>query len=349
VDLHLLNPLLDKRWADFVAYHPRASVFHEPGWLEALARTYGYQPYVLSNIGVDEKLVNGVPLCRVGAHLVSLPFSDHCDLLVSGSQEMGDILDGLRAEVDRRRFRYIELRPLSDIDLTIWGMKTSQRYWFHELDLTPTLELLFRRLHKNSFQRKIRRVERERLTYEVGASTQLVEEFYRLLLLTRRRHRLIPQPRLWFSNLVECMESQVQIRLVRKNSVPIAAVLTIRHRDTLVYKYGCSDAKFHRLGGMPYLYWKMIEEGKAEGIARIDFGRSDRDNLGLINFKDRLGAARRLITYCRYTNANVGQPAEGWLVSRLQHFTRQHAAKFFAGMPDSVLSMAGRALYKYLG
>src|SRR2546430_11331216 len=37
--LYSLDPLEDPRWAEFVQRHPRASVFHTPGWLEALRRT----------------------------------------------------------------------------------------------------------------------------------------------------------------------------------------------------------------------------------------------------------------------------------------------------------------------
>ena len=349
MDFYAVNPLLDKRWVDFVAGHPRTSVFHQRGWLEALALTYGYQPYVLSSTGAGKALVDGIPLCRVGSRLVSLPFSDHCDLLVSDGQEPRDLLDHLRLEVERKRFRYVELRSLSDNDVTMQGMGASQRYWFHELDVTPGLDILFRRLHRNSFQRKIRRAERERLTYEVGVSNPLVDEFYRLLLLTRRRHRLIPQPRQWFRNLVRCMGSQVQIRLARKDGVPIAAVLTIRHGETLVYKYGCSDATFHRLGGVPYLFWKMVEEGKACGIARIDFGRCETDNPGLIEFKDRFGTKRKLITYYRYKNKRTTELVKGWQMPDFQQFIRHHGAGLFVGMPDLVLSMAGRILYKHLG
>jgi hypothetical protein len=41
---HHLDPTNDSRWAEFVERHPRASVFHTVGWLEALRRTYGYEP-----------------------------------------------------------------------------------------------------------------------------------------------------------------------------------------------------------------------------------------------------------------------------------------------------------------
>jgi len=67
---------------------PRASVFHSRGWLEALKRTYGYEPIVLTTTP-DGPLSNGLVLCRVktwlSRRLVSLPFSDHCDPLLNGA------------------------------------------------------------------------------------------------------------------------------------------------------------------------------------------------------------------------------------------------------------------------
>src|SRR5207245_5150625 len=134
----------------------------------------------------------------------------------------------------------------------------SRSYCFHELDLTASLEQIFRRLHKDSIQRKIRRAEAERIEYEVGRSKQLVDQFYRLLLPTRRRHQWLPQPQAWFRNLVDCMGDGIQIRVARKDGNPIAAMLTLRHGATGVYKYGCSDEKFHSLVAMPFLFWRLI-------------------------------------------------------------------------------------------
>src|SRR5438045_5412927 len=45
---HEINPLADSRWGEFLHRHARASIFHTPGWLEALQRTYGYEPVVFT-------------------------------------------------------------------------------------------------------------------------------------------------------------------------------------------------------------------------------------------------------------------------------------------------------------
>ena len=242
-----------------------ASAFHKRGWLEALTRTYGYESLLLTSAPAGKPLSDGIVLCRVsswitGTRLVSLPFADHCEPLLNDLDECREFMNWLRAECDRQQWRYVELRPLLAAQDAGHGLQPSRSYCFHELDLRPSLEQIFRGWHKDSIQRRIRRAERERFSYEAGRSEQLVDEFYRLLPITRRRHQLLPQPRTWFRNLVNCMGDGIEIRLARKNGALIPAMLTLRHRLTVVYKQWCSDEKFHRLGGMPFLFWRLIEE-----------------------------------------------------------------------------------------
>ena len=326
--------------------HPSASVFHTRGWLEALARTYGYETYVLTSAPFDQPLENGIVVCRVsswitGARLVSLPFSDHCEPLLQESDEADQFIHWMQDACELQQWKYVELRPLSASNHSGNGLHPSQSYWFHELDLSPNLDQLFRQLHKNSFQRKVLRAEREKLTYEVGRTEHLIDEFYRLLIRTRRRQQLLPQPRTWFKNLLECMEHALQIRVARQKGTPIAAMLTLRHGASVVYKYGCSDEGFHALGAMPFLFWKLLEESKAAGAEKIDLGRTDLNNDGLVAFKDRLGASKRQLTYYRYTKT----PERGLIGLSDSQALRQ----FFAFLPETLSSAAGRVLYRHLG
>ena len=342
--IHSTNPLSDPRWDDLVARHPHASAFHQRGWLEALSRTYGYEPLMLTRASADKPLNGGIVFCRVsswitGTRLVSLPFSDHCDPLLNNAEEFCEFAEWLQAQSNWQRWRYVEIRPLSRIQEGNHGLQPSHSYCFHELDLTPSLEKIFRGLDKDSIQRRIQRAEREGLSYEVGRSAGLVEEFYRLLLITRRRHHLLPQPRLWLKNLVECMGANVEVRVARNSNVPIAAMLTLRHRSSVIYKYGCSDDKFHNFGGVPFLFWKLIEESKASGAAKIDFGRSDFDQESLINFKDKFGTSKKLLKYYRYPKTE-GKSA-GWDRRGIRHF--------ISVLPDIVSAAAGRILYRHMG
>jgi len=346
MQLYILDPMQDSRWDDLAASHPRASVFHQMGWLKSLARTYGYRPIVLTSTPPGKPLSDGIAFCEVkswitGSRLVSLPFADHCEPLLN---EIGDFVEftkWIRSEYRQQSWKYIELRPCSWEVHSDSLLVMSQSFWFHTLNLTPSLDKIFHDLHKNCIQRRIRRAEHEQLLYEKGCSEGILEDFYRLLMITRRRHQILPQPRVWFQNLVACMSPNVEIRLARKNGIPIAAIFTLRHNRTVVYKYGCSDENYHHLGGMPFLFWKLIEESRASGAEQIDFGRTDLENEGLTEFKDRLGASRSRLTYLRYPESEKGQDL---VASYLPSMRR-----LFSILPDALSSRAGTLLYRHVG
>jgi CelD/BcsL family acetyltransferase involved in cellulose biosynthesis len=344
--LNIIDPLADTRWDDLVEWHPRASAFHRRGWLEALKQTYGYNPLVLTSASAGESLTDGIVACRIsswltGTRLVSLPFTDHCDALFGESKEELLFSDRLIRECIGQHGRYLEVRPLRDWVSLGNQFQPCESFYFHELDLRPSLVQLFKDLHKDSIQRKIRRAEKEQLSYEAGRSEELIQAFYDLQMITRKRHHLPPQPKSWFQNLVNYMGDAVHIRVARKNGAAIAAILTLRHRSTVIYKYGCSDGAFHQLGGMPFLFWKVIEESKASGAECLDFGRTEMNNESLIAFKDKFGTTKRTLTYYRYPGKKEKQV--------YFHEDSRLMRRILSIVPDGVMSAVGTVLYKHIG
>jgi CelD/BcsL family acetyltransferase involved in cellulose biosynthesis len=343
--VYTINPMEDARWPELCERHPQASVFHTTAWLTALQRTYGYAPVVYTTSPPRTDLANGVVFCSInswltGRRLVSLPFSDHCDPLGESRDQLNEIFATLRQILVKERLEYIEIRPLISDFLAGPSINESESFCIHTLDLRPGIETLFQKLQRDSIQRKVRRAEREDLRYEAGRSEPLLNHFYGLLLLTRRRHHLPPQPIEWFRNLMASMGERLTIRLAFHQRRPIAGILTLSHRETLVYKYGASDAAFHRLGGMPFLFWKTIREAKSCGIQQFDFGRSDTANQGLIRFKDQWGTRRSMLTYGRIAARPFRHAADGLALRLAKHV--------FGLMPDGLFTVAGRLLYKHI-
>ena len=62
---YTINWLLDPRWLDFLHRHPNASVFHSCGWIDALQRTYGYEPLVYTTSPPGTELRNDWVFCRI--------------------------------------------------------------------------------------------------------------------------------------------------------------------------------------------------------------------------------------------------------------------------------------------
>lgn len=345
--IYTIDPLRDPRWPQFLQSHPRTSVFHSQAWLNALRRTYGYEPVVFTTAASGEQLRNGLVFCRIqnwltGKRMVSLPFSDHCEPLVDNAQELVALWSLLNSECKAENCKYLELRPLSkEFDWDQEHTVKSQEFSFHKLDLCPGLDELFNNFHKSCIQRKIQKAEREGLTCEEGRSEALLAKFYRLLLLTRRRHQVPPQPLPLFRNLIDCFGEDLAIRVASKDGQPIASIVTLTYKNSLVYKYGCSDEKFHNLGGMPLLFWQAIQAGKRLGVVELDLGRSDLDNPGLATFKEHLGAARVKLCYFRVGQRAHSRSNPDWKTRLMQGA--------FAHMPDSLLKMAGNLLYRYVG
>jgi len=343
--LHQIDPLQDPRWADLVQRHSKASVFHTVGWLKALQQTYGYRPVVFTTCGLNQELGNGLLFCYVqswltGGRMVSLPFSDHCEPLFDSSSELQFVMEYLRADLQHRNWKYIELRPangrLSEAGANV-GFQPSDEYCFHRMDLRPDLHDIFHSLHKDSAQRRIRHAIASGVNYERGRSPTLLNEFYDLMALTRARHHLPPQPASWFRNLVDLLGESLEIRVAYKDQIPIAAVLTIRFRDVTYYKYGGSDFKFKHFGAMPYLLWKTIEDSKSLGVKEFDLGRSDRSDATLVSFKNRWAQRPLALTYWTYPQPAM---AKSWKM-RL-------AKRMFAAMPDCLLTVTGSLIYRHI-
>ena len=348
--VYKIDPLKDSRWDALLENHPDASAFHTRAWLEALFKTYGYKSFAYTTSAPGEPLRDGLVFCRVedwftGRRLVSLPFSDHCEPLIRHPGEMQTFINSIQEEFATCDWRYIEIRPKKGLRNRTLSCQPSTTYAFYRLNLKPELNVLFCNFHKSSIQRKIKRARREGLRCETGATESLLNAFYALLTITRRRHGVPPQPKVWFRNLIECFGPALQISVAYKQKTPVAAMLTLHHKNTLVYKYGGSDPKYNNLGSMHCLYWEAIQRAKVLGLEEFDLGRTDIDQPGLMTFKRRWGAAESSLSYFRISHCerptHMFEARTAW---------KARAAKtIFSVAPAWVLSRLGGLLYKHIG
>jgi lipid II:glycine glycyltransferase (peptidoglycan interpeptide bridge formation enzyme) len=276
--------------------------------------------------------------------MVSLPFSDHCEPLVDCQEELSFLLDYLQAEMEHQEWKYLEVRPANGSMNPVakdGGFSASKHYSLHRLDIRPSSDEIFRSLHKDSVQRRISRAAKAGLVCERGSSDKLLKEFYRLLLLTRSRHRLPPQPFAWFQNLAAAMGNSLEIRVSYQGQAPTNAILTLRFRDIVYYKYGCSDTRFKNLGAMPLLLWMAIQDSKATGAREFDLGRSELDNQGLIAFKNHWVREHSQIMYWRYPAPDSLATKEDWKLKMVKQIC--------ARMPTRLLAITGNVLYRHIG
>jgi hypothetical protein len=343
-----INPTEDPRWAELVQRHPRASVFHTVGWLQALQETYCYDPVAFTTSSASGELTSGLVFCRVnswltGRRLVSLPFSDHCDPLCDSRDDLNLLLRHSQTARENEHSRYLELRPLDEGFSQTGianGFQAAATYYVHVLDLDRKLDDVFRGLDRDSVQRRIRRSERAGLTEKCGSSEELLGAFYFLFVKTRGRHSLPPTPYTWFRNLIQFCGDRLEIRVAYQGENPIAAILTLRCKDVVCYKYGCSDAQFNRFGAMPWLLWRAIESAKRGGATKFDMGRTDEEAPGLLAFKNHWVPQPRRLVYWRFPENAAADSAHAW--------KSELTKRVFSLMPDRMRIVAGRVMYRHI-
>jgi GNAT acetyltransferase-like protein len=348
--LYQVDPLRDVRWAQLVETHSKSSIFHTVAWLEALRRTYGYEPVAFTTSAPADDLKNGLVFCHVkswltGNRLVSLPFSDHCEPLCNSTEELNFLTHHLQTAFEDQQWKYVELRPIDSVlgqEGSAAGFQTSAAYFLHRLDLRPDLDTVFQGLDKDSVQRRILRAERAGLVEKCGTTEDLLKDFYKLLIMTRSRHSLPPQPYAWFQTLIHCQGNALGIRVAYKDENPIAAVLLLRFRSTVYYKYGCSDVRFNRFGATPLLLWRAIAAAKSAGAVEFDMGRTEQTDTGLLAFKNHWNPQPKSLLYWRIPGTR--QPsgtAGGWKL--------RMAKRIFSCIPDSLLPITGNLIYRHIG
>jgi hypothetical protein len=129
------------------------------------------------------------------------------------------------------------------------------------------------------------------------------------------------------------------VRIASRDGRPIAGIVTLTYKNVMTYKYGCSDARCHELGGMSFLLWRSIQEAKELGMRVFDLGRSDITHDGLIAFKEHWGAERHPLRYWRY---------RGKMFKRRHRFEFNTVKNLLPLAPNAVLRLGGPILYRHM-
>jgi CelD/BcsL family acetyltransferase involved in cellulose biosynthesis len=288
-------------WARFVAAHPDATCFHSPAWAQLIASCYRFRAMAVVQRADDGSVVAGLPLVEVPGPLrrrrrwVCLPFTDECGPLVAGTGSATELLG--EADELRRRAGVADLVVRDAVDVP--GLASRQVAVTHRLDLRPDGDAAPPR-PRPSVRRAVAAADRAGVAVRFGRSREdLVDRFYRLHVVTRRRQGVPVQPRRYFQLLWESMirTGQGVVALAALDGRDVAGAVFLVGGRTVTYKYGASDERFWSVRPNHAVMARALEWAAAGGAARVDLGRSDLDNPGLIRFKETWGAVGRSLAY----------------------------------------------------
>ena len=330
-----VRSLDDLDWLRLVHDNQDATAFHLPAWSRAVAETYGFPSFVFVIEDAGGRAVAGLPAMEVRdllgrRRMVSLPFTDHCPPLIDGPVNPADLARSLI-------HTGMEVRAELPIVPGTLAQEVGTR---HLVDLEPDPGALFRRLHRNRIQKRVRRARELGVEVSLSRSIADLESFYVLHCQTRRRQGVPVQPRrfiksIW-ENVIEAGNGFVITATVA--NVPIATALFLSWNRHLIYKYGASDSRQWRLGANFLVHWTAMEWGCLNGYRTYDFGRTDAGHQSLREFKAAWGSTEVPLVYTH-------------LGARPEALGRGRAAGIMSGIirhsPTLVCRAAGELFYRY--
>jgi Acetyltransferase (GNAT) domain len=344
MDLQIVNPLHIPNWDDLVLATGKASFFHSSAWARVLHESYCYKP-VYFTLFEGGKLSYLMPFMEVNSWItgkrgVSLPFTDQIGPIVGDGITFDGIIEDVVHYGEKVGWKYIEWR---DGKYFGEGLSTSEFYYTHELNLSRPEKELFSGL-RDSTRRNIKKAVKAGVSVEISQSMDSIKSFYRLNCVTRKRHGLPPQPFSFFKKVFEHVISKGYgfVASAMHSGKVIASAVFFRFGKSTIYKYGASDMAYQDLRPNNLVMWEAIKWCGAKGFRTFNFGRSEPENHGLLQFKRGWGAKEIPLRYLRYD-------------LRKKVFRKGHAEsdrliyKTFARTPVIVLSLLGRVLYRHAG
>ena len=325
-------------WEQRLSACADATVFHSAAWLRVLQRTYGYTLYYL--FAEPDFLF---PIAEIRSRLtgvrgVCLPFTDLCAPLGKSASDREAIRSALLAFGRSRGWSHVELRGDGDAA----GEDPSITYTAHRLDLRPGAARL-RESFASSARRAWSKAERLGVRVEFSHSPEALRTFCQLHAMTRQRHGAPPQPPEFFHRLHEelLQKNQGFIAIGTAGSLPLSASVFLHHGKKAVYKFGASDAAYHKMRGNLAVMGQALLELAERGFDEVHFGRTSSDNDGLRRYKLLWGGTEEPLPYWRWSvetgrSLPVPDRTEGL------HTT------LFRRLPAQMNRWAGQILYPHL-
>jgi len=344
MNFQVVDPTGYPDWDNLIISHPDCSFFHSSAWAKVLRDAYHYTPLYFT-VFEKRKLLALMPVMEIsnvltGKRGVSLPFTDYCNPIFNEYIQFENLFNHIIEYGRKRSWKYLELRSRNDL---LPLMTPSTTYLLHTIDLSGGENKTFSGFRSNT-KRNIKKAINEGLKAEILWTFDSVKEFYKLNIITRKRHGLPPQPFYFFRKVYEDIISRkfgFVVLVSYKNRIISGAVYFHLGKKAL-FKYGASDENFHHLRPNNLIMWEAIKWYSLGGYESLCLGRTEPENQGLIKFKSGWGATEKSVGYYWYNFRNKTFASNHLKVTGFHN-------KIFKRMPPSLLKIAGSFFYKYAG
>jgi FemAB-related protein (PEP-CTERM system-associated) len=285
----------------YVRAHPLSTPFHLSGWSRAVASGCGQQNHYL--IAENKSDIAGLlPLTLVhsplfGRALVSSAFAVGGGVLADNEDVAQTLIAEALVMAERLSCPTVELRggmiPLGDDwhhdDTTYLG-------FVRDLAVDDEAELL---AIPRKQRAEVRRALGFDLTVETGNRAQDRSDHYCVYSESVRNLGTPVFPRALFDAVLDEFGEEADILTVHHAGAPVASVLSVYWRGTVMPYWGGGTAAARGLRANDLMYYALMNHARARGCTRFDFGRS-KAGTGPAAFKHNWGFEGEPLTYAKY-------------------------------------------------
>lgn len=300
---NLTDPADIARIEAFLAAHPDATPFHQPAWFMPVARATNNRAYAL----IQERhgaIVAFLPLDAIrsavfGNVLASTGFAVGGGLLVAEGGDADAMFKAAEALAQRCKCPSIELRGgFLPEARTGWTLKTQSHCNFaRPLAADDAAEL-------GAIPRKqraeVRKALAADLSVEVGRDARSRAAHYAVFAESYRNLGTPVFPRRLLDAVMDGFGDNADILTVWHAGKPVAGVLSLYHRGTVMPYWGGGTRDARHLRANDRMYYALMSHARARGCTRFDFGRSKTES-GAYHFKHNWGFPAEPLRYATWT------------------------------------------------
>ena len=329
----------DQRWDEINASWT-GDLYSSAEWLDCLSSAFGLQ--FEACVSTDEHGTHHwLPYAHIddltGERVVSLPF---CDVVATMCDHttwpaLAAVVSGSDAPIQLR------CQPEHPVCTDSQFALDEAAVWHGRKLEGETDEEILATL-AGSARKGVKRARNQGVTVAVRDDLVAMMEFYELhLRLRKERFGLLAQPPALFESMHERFVSRGHGYVVQAHCEGrlASSCVVLTSGETAFYKFSASDPDYRRLGVNDASLYRAICEANARNCHTFDFGRSDLDTPGLIEFKTKFATeASPVVTATRGTlDKSVHRDVLGPLTAL---FTNQEC-------PTELTGAAGALLYRY--
>ena len=338
-------------WDAFVSTHPDGTIYHTSSWKRILQNTFRHIEPCFTAIEENGVIVAGMPFYVVrskilGNSIISIPFANISNPLVSTPGQFDALFDTVRKYADENRLKKIIMHSVG-----------AEPYWqnadilshitdkHHFIPVSEEPAKLLKRFHRGSVRQHIRKIDSSGVVLEDADDISSVDIFFSIFVQARKTKGLPPIPRQFFLSMWEELKpkNRYHVYLVKYENTYVGAGIVLTSKDMVHLDFiaDCNDYRFCRTSHV--IYWEAINLAYREQLSGVSLGRTSVVNQGLLDFKRKWASHETDMLTHIYPKQYTGP------IQKDQSLKYKMLTAVSKHLPDSVLIELGKVVYNHIG